>query len=144
MRTKPFFISAETVFVAVSTVRATRGITSEQVCALVKSGEYNWVFDIGEISVQQTHNRQLRFWVRELLEPRAVANLKLADALLKILPRARSTYNGADLGRLLLVSRKAGTRIARELSCTKKDRIFRVPRAKLATWLRRRWIGGRG
>jgi hypothetical protein len=133
-------ISDRTVFVDMNTIRMARGATTDKIKALVDSGGLMWVFDIGR-APGGSHTRQLRFWLPEVMDAGAVADLTLAAVIDRILPPARQTFNGSELGQWLMVSKPTVQRLGRQLAGTVQNRLWRVERQALATFLAARWIG---
>ena len=133
-------ISDRTVFVDMNAVRAARGATTDKIKALVDSGGLLWVFNIGR-SPGESHPRQLRFWLPEVLDAGAVADLTLAAVIDRILPPTRQTFNGSELGQWFMVSKPTVQRLGRQLAGTVQNRLWRVERQAVATFLKARWIG---
>jgi hypothetical protein len=134
-------ISNGTVFLDLNGVRAARGISADKVNQLVESGELLWVFNLAQAHGGK-HPRNLRFWLPEIADARAVRQLSLDAVISKILPPGRSTINGAEIGRWFLVSRPTVKLIGKNLRGAVKNRLLHVRRDSLAHWLQQRWIGG--
>ena len=132
-------LSERTIFLDKNGVRAARGISAEKVNALVES-ELVWVFNLG-YKHDERHERNLRFWLPEILDARAVENLKLDDVLARILPPGRRMINGSELSQWFLLSPPSVGRIARQAGGVVKNGLLYVERDRLAAWLRQRWIG---
>jgi len=133
---KQIAISDRTVFVDVNAVRAARGCSTDKVNELVDS-ELIWVFDLA----QGKREKFLRFWLAEILDSHATARLTFDEVMTKILPASRKTVNGSEIAQWFLVTRTTVQKIGRELGGVVKKGLLHVERDRLATWLRRRWIG---
>lgn len=133
-------INPRTVFIDMNAVRAARGATTDKIKALVDSGGLLWVFNIGR-SPGESHPRQLRFWLPEVMDAGAVADLTLATVIDRILPPARLTFNGSELGQWLMISKPTVQRLGRQLAGTVQNRLWKVERQALATFLTARWVG---
>ena len=134
-------ISNGTVFLDMNGVRAARGISADKVNELVESGELLWVFNVAQAH-GGNHPRNLRFWLPEIVDARAVSQLSLDTVISKILPPGRSAINGAEIGRWFLVSRPTVKHIGEKLGGAVKNQLLHVGRDALVRWLRQRWIGG--
>jgi hypothetical protein len=128
-----------TVLGNVGYVRAARGLTDQQVFDLVEDGQLLWVFNFARKASRQ---RELRFWLAEIGDPKQVAQLGIEDVLARILPQARNSFGTFDINLLLSLSKITAWRLARALG--KRDSLdnWRVERRVLADFLRQRWIGG--
>jgi hypothetical protein len=133
-------ISERTVFLDVNGLRAARGININQVNELVESGKLLWVFNVGR-QAGETHNRNLRFWLPEILDSSEVADLKLENVIQKILPLNRQNFNGSELCQWFLISRQTVHRLGQKIGGVVKNRVLRVERNQLADYLSERWIG---
>jgi len=123
----------------VNGVRALRGLTADKVKELVDEGKFFYVFDLGR---KENGIRHLRFWVHEVVNPSGFAGMPLPEVIAKILPVSRGTFSGSEIGQWFLVSRPTVKRIGVECqgkvsSC----RVLTIPRAPLAAFLSRRWVG---
>lgn len=135
-------ISSRTVFVDVAFVRAARGISADKVRELVDAGKLLWVFNLARTN-ERSRPRHLRFWSPEILNAQAVADLRLENVIEKILPAARHRFNGAEIGRWLMISRSKVQQLGFELTGVLENRrLLHIPRQPLADYLASRWIGG--
>ena len=133
-------VSARTVLIDLNTVRATRGISTRKVNALVESGALLWVFNMGRMNTEKPI-LELRFWLPEIIDAEAVIHLKISEVIQKILPESRQKISGSEIGQWFLVSRPTVQRIGLETGGVVKDRILHVKRPALEDYLRKRWLG---
>lgn len=129
-----------TVLVGLKTVRAMRGITAEAVMQLVAKGELKFVFDLASPGCRKL--RALRFWLPEVVDPCAVAKMKLPGVISMLLPRGRRSITCSKICQRFLISRPMVKRMRVEFGGVVKNRVLHIERAALAKWLRQRWIGG--
>jgi hypothetical protein len=134
-------IADRQMLVSANTVRAMRGITYESIMQLIQRGELKWVFDIAAKQAPK-HTRDLRFWLPEILDPPAMAKLKLADVISEILPRGRRSITSSEMCRIFLTDRTTIKKRAVQWAAVKRDGVWYMKRATLAAWLSQRWIGG--
>jgi len=124
--------------VELSIVQATRGCLAETVFNEVDRGGLLWVWNFALGA--KLHKRELRFWVGELPNPKAVSKCSLEQIIEEILPRARTVFTGGELCLRFAVAKSTLTNLRRELA-VKSGAIYRGP---LVEFLRRRWLGVQG
>ena len=129
-----------TVLVGLKTVRAMRGITAEAVMKIVERGELKFVFNLASPGCRKL--RALRFWLPEVVDPRAVAKLKIETVVSMILPRESRSISCSEICKRFTVCRPTVHRWRVECGGVIKNRVLYIERDALAKWLRRRWIGG--
>jgi hypothetical protein len=125
------------VLVNLNTVRALRGITAENVIKLTESGALLWAF---KFSADRGCRRELRFFLPEISDPKKFAGCSLEEIVPLILPD-RNLFGTQDLRSLFLLSRPFAWLLAKELGNRNAAGNWRVERAVLASYLRRRWVG---
>ena len=145
-------IHPRVILVSAEVVATMRGISREAAYALadgvdevpLTSGPstYQWVFNVG---TNPTHERELRFWSRELNQPEAVSGMTLDDVVRQIVPR-RELLPGQfcglrnwEVGELLRVSKVTLLALRRELQAVPRAGGIYIPRASLENFLRHRW-----
>jgi hypothetical protein len=123
---------------------AMRGVSDETALSLA-DGELQFVFDIAP---KPKTKRELRFWVREVENPKAVAALTINAVIAQIVPR-RDAIPGQfcglrnwEVGNLLRASRATLISLRDELAARPRSvgGIW-IPRSALENFLRSRWLG---
>jgi hypothetical protein len=129
-------LSRRTVLVTLDVVRAVYGVEAEEVTVKADSGELQWVFDV---SVRGRHQREPRFWVRELMAPEQ-CQMTPAEAVRMILGPDRQRWRSMEIQQLLLTSRATVMRWhrLRMLRGKMKGRTVWVTRRRLERFLLKR------
>ena len=103
---------------------------------------YRWVFNVAS---DQNVKRELRFWSREVSDPRGTRSLQLEEVIRAMVPR-RDVVPGQfcglrnwEVGDLLRVSRAVLLELREELQARPHNGGIYVPRAALEDFFRRRW-----
>ncbi len=137
-------VSDRTILVSVESVRISWGVEAEVVLAWADAGMLQWVFDVSSarFPANKDHNRALRFWGPEVIDPHSVAKLNLAQVIASILPPSRNWFRGGEVMRILLISRPHVAAVRFECRGVIEKHSTQIGRDDLASYLRRRWIGG--
>lgn len=143
-RTLP--ISDRTILVGVETARISWGVEAVVVLAWADAGMLQWCFDVSSArypaKASDGHVRALRFWGPEIIDPSSVAKLSLAEVVASIVPPARNWFRGGEVMRILLISRPHVAAVRLECRGVIEKHSTQIGRDDLASYLRRRWIGG--
>jgi hypothetical protein len=103
-------------------------------------GSLTWVFDLsarGSAGV----NRDLRFFLGELLAPATARNLTLPRVLDCILPPAVANFQSGRVERLLGLRKQSIMRLRDQMGGQRSFNTTYFPRQKLAEFLASRWLG---
>ena len=121
-------------------VRALRGLTADAVQSLADTGELRFVWNINYRGKRATCP-DLRFWLREVIQPASVSKLTLPAALAMIIGTNRARFRGTELSQLLLVSSPQIHRLQKSRALPGKivDRTLWVARADLEKFLMERF-----
>ena len=140
-RTLP--VSDRTILVSVESARISWGVEAEVVLAWADAGMLQWVFDISSarFPANKEHNRALRFWAPEVIDPHSVAKFSLAEVIDSILPRTRHFFRGGEVMQILLISRPHVAAVRFETKGVIHHHSSQIGRDDLASYLRRRWTG---
>ena len=135
-----FSARSRVVLVDVYLVRAHFGCTAENIFRRVddatRPDHLRWVFNL---SVGKGRRRNLRFWLRELIEPETCAGLTLGQVVDLILGR-RQNFRRGELEVEWVCNASLFTRLIHARALILHGTT--IPRQALANFLRARWIGG--
>lgn len=132
----------KSAFCGIETVSCVTGISVDHVYEMVEHGRYIWVWNV---SVGLGNRRELRFWSREINDPRSVAKLKFDAVIQAAVPfRTHGQCDGLrnwELRHLLRLSKPSLTAMREELGISETGRNLFIPRANIEQFFRRRWMG---
>lgn len=141
-------IHKRSVLVGADTVASVRGITIEKVYELVDGGlgdeKLLWVWDM---SSGGRDRRNLRFWAREINEPRTTDRLTLENVVQLIIPRRtaiKGQFDGLrnwEIVSLFRLEKPQVISLREELKADLRDDGVYYPRPALEDFLRKRWCG---
>lgn len=125
--------------VGLEVVEAMRGCHIDKISKELESGSYLWTWDFSMRT--NGRRRELRFWIGELPNPKAVAECSLEGVIAEILPPTRTVFPCGDLTVRFAMSRQMLMNFRRALGVKATGAIYRGP---LVEFLRRRWLGAQG
>lgn len=123
-------------------VRAHLGLDTDGVVALVESGQYRWVWDIGVHDAAASRSiPEYRFWINELPSPAVYRDLTPARVVAEVIGHHRPRLSRGELVHLFVTNRPTIKKMcdAGELQADAGDRHY-VTRASLEAFLTRRLL----
>lgn len=90
--------------VTMDVVRALLGISTDAIQSAAESGKIRFAWNVS-VKGSRAQISELRFWLREIVQPAAAANLSLSLVIASILGEHRSQWRGVEVSNLLMVSR---------------------------------------
>lgn len=129
----------QTQLVPMAFVRAARGISAEVIQGDVDSGALRLVWNVST----GRRIKELRFWLKEIVEPASVARLSVTEAIATILGEQRTRWRGVEVAQLLMVSRPQIHRLRKRRALPGKvtGGTLWIQRAVLEKFLTDRWLG---
>jgi hypothetical protein len=100
---------------------------------------YQFVWNVA--TNPQGRMRNLRFWVRVIKEPQAVARLTLDEVIAEILPQSRREFPAGTVCQMLQLRDVTLAQLRGELGGFLRRNSGVYPRDGLANFFRRRWLG---
>lgn len=134
----------KSAFCGIETVSCIAGVSIEHVYEMVERGRFLWVWNV---STGIGSKRELRFWSREINDPRSVRELKL-DAVIQVAVPYRAHVSGQfdglrawEFRHLFRLSKPTLHLMREELGICGTPRNLFIPRANIEQFFLRRWLG---
>lgn len=140
----PNLVNPCTVLVKVDFVTALLGKPVDDVFAMVDGASLTdaglqWVWNIA--TNPKGKMRNLRFWVKEMSEPKSLAGLTLEEAIDRMLPITREEYFSGQVCSMFQIRRPTLHLLRKQLGVEQRKGARYFPRVSLAAFLRARWCG---
>jgi len=137
------------VLVTIDVAAADLGKSVRTICELVDGGTQHvrglaWVFNVA--SNPKSRNREMRFWRAELLahaqgNAAAYGRFELAQVINLILPEKRANFHAGEVDQMFQFRPSTRIDLHTEIESRREGNRYVYPRATLARFLQRRWLG---